>query len=93
MEETIPLQIQRVVAQHLLIILATFLPISSFVCSQTGTSPMYISKKAPNSVEPHVNIYVQMLYKYINMYTFDLILGPSYSGSLLGLNHQNQMQT
>lgn len=35
--------------QHFLRILATFLPISSFVCSDTGTSPRYMSKKAPES--------------------------------------------
>ena len=33
--------------QHLLIMLATFRPMSSFVCSDTGRSPMYMSKKAP----------------------------------------------
>lgn len=34
-------------AQHLFITVAIFLPISSFVCSETGTSPRYMSKKAP----------------------------------------------
>lgn len=33
--------------QHLLIIFATFMPISFLVCSHTGKSPIYMSKKAP----------------------------------------------
>jgi hypothetical protein len=33
--------------QQFLIIFAMFVPISFLVCSQTGTSPMYMPKKAP----------------------------------------------
>lgn len=40
--------------QHLLMRLATFLPISSFVCSETGTSPMYMSKNAP--AKTHIKV-------------------------------------
>lgn len=43
-------KVYKLIFQQLFKIPTTFLPISSFVCSDTGTSPMYIPKNAPANV-------------------------------------------